>query len=210
MDTGFVGLAWEFATQTLSGVVAVFVGIWLALVVERRRRAEDAAEHEAMAQREFDRAVDTVLGSVVKNTAEARRIVRLLKTQRPGPHRVLQADLDTSVWYASQAQFTALCRSVDERVIFAQFFDGVRRLQAFVDFRCHVQVLAATRAPEADAERLHELQGAVDHHLAALAEDLRLSGVLLVTDHGKPVHKRLMGIHQDGAPGQAAVPLAGL
>ena len=32
----------SFLVQTLSGVVAVFVGVWLALVVERRRRTEDA------------------------------------------------------------------------------------------------------------------------------------------------------------------------
>jgi len=39
----------------------------------------------------------------------------------------------------------------------------------------------------------------VDKHLAALAEDLRFCGVLLVTDHGKPVHKRLMGISTETA-----------
>ena len=40
--------------------------------------------------------------------------------------------------------FIALCRNVDERVIFAQFFDDVRRLQAFVDFRCNLQVRFVT------------------------------------------------------------------
>ena len=210
METSFAGLVWEFVVQMLSGVVAVFVGIWLALVVERRRRAEDANEHAATAMRDFDRAVDTVLGSVVKNTAEARRIVRMLKSTRPAAQCVLQADLDTSVWYASQSQFTTLCSSVDERVIFAQFFDGVRRLQSFVDFRCQAQVLAATTGTGADAARLHALEDAIDRHLASLAEDLRMSGVLLVTDHGKPVHKRLMGIHVDEPAAPHAVPLAGL
>lgn len=209
MEEDFAALAWSFAVQTLSGVVAVFVGIWLALVVERRRRAEDAAEHEATVRRDFDRAVDTVLGSVVKNTAEARRIARLLKGPRPTPQCVLQADLDSSVWYASQAQFTSLCSSVDERVIFAQFFDGVRRLQAFVDFRCQAQVLSATTAQDADTTRLRELEAAIDRHLAALAEDLRMSGMLLVTDHGKPVHKRLMGIRVDDAVPAQTVPLVG-
>ena len=205
MEDSFAGLAWSFAIQTLSGVVSVFVGIWLALVFERRRRAEDAAEREAVTMRDFDRAVDTVLGSVVKNTAEAKRILRLLKGPRPAPHQLLQADLDTSVWYASQSQFTTLCHSVDERVIFAQFFDGVRRLQSFIDFRCHLQVLAATGDHGDDDPRVQELETAVDRHLAELADDLRLCGVLLVTDHGKPVHKRLMGIRAEEQPLQAAI-----
>lgn len=196
----YAGLAWSFAVEMLSGIVAVFVGIWLALIVERRRRAEDAAAQEATVMREFDRAMDTVLGSVVKNTAEARRILRLLKGPANAARRLLQADLDSSAWYASQAQFTALCRNVDQRVIFAQFFDGVRRLQAFVDFRCNLHVMATTTGRADDDPRLQALEAAVDRHLATLAEDLRFCGVLLVTDHGKPVHKRLMGIHGDAAP----------
>lgn len=182
----------SFLVQTLSGVVAVFVGIWLALVVERRRRAEDSEERDAEQMREFDRAIDTILGSVVKNTAEARRILRLLDA----PHHasLIQAGLDSSAWYASHAQFTALCRNVDQRVIFAQFFDGVRRLQAFVDFRCHLQVSATVSMQDADDPKVRSLSESVDKHLAYLAEDLRFCGVLLITDHGKPVHKRLMGL----------------
>jgi hypothetical protein len=188
----FAELTWSFAVQTLSGIVAVFVGIWLALVVERRRREEDTAERDAALMTEFDRAVDTILGSVVKNTAEAKRILRLL--DNPKCPRLIQAGLDTSVWYASHAQFTALCRNVDQRVMFAQFFDSVRRLHAAVDFRCQLEVSATAARLVPDDPQLHALQAAVDRQLAALAEDLRFSGVLLVTDHGKPVHKRLMGI----------------
>lgn len=188
----FAELGWSFVVQTLSGIVAVFVGIWLALVVERRRREEDTAERDAALMAEFDRAVDTILGSVVKNTAEAKRILRLV--DNPKCPRLIQAGLDTSVWYASQAQFTSLCRNVDQRVMFAQFFDAVRRLQAFVEFRCHLEVsITTSRVDAADAE-VRELEVAVDRQLAALAEDLRFSGVLLVTDHGKPVHRRLMGL----------------
>lgn len=190
-------LAWSFVVQTLSGIVAVFVGIWLALVVERRRKAEDTAERDAELMAEFDRAVDTILGSVVKNTAEAKRILRLLAN--PKCPRLIQAGLDTSVWYASHAQFTALCRNVDQRVMFAQFFDAVRRLQAFVDFRCQLEVSTTTARLPADDPELEALEEAVDRQLAALAEDLRFSGVLLVTDHGKPVHRRLMGIRAEAA-----------
>jgi hypothetical protein len=187
----FADLGWSFVVQTLSGVAAVFVGIWLALVVERRRRAEDAAEHAATLMQEFDRAMDTILGSVVKNTAEAKRILRLLA--QPGGPRLIHAELETSAWYASHNQFITLCRNVDQRVIFAQFFDDVRRLQAFIDFRCNVQV-STTTARLHDEPEVHALEVATDKQLAALAEDLRFCGVLLITDHGKPVHKRLMGI----------------
>jgi hypothetical protein len=185
----------SFLVQTLSGVVAVFVGIWLALVVERRRRAEDSEARDAEMMRDFDRAIDTILGSVVKNTAEAKRILRLLKAEKCP--RLIQAGLDSSVWYASHAQFTSLCRNVDERVIFAQFFDSVRRLQAFVDFRCNLQVSSATSALDRGDPELQALAADVDQQLAALAEDLRFCGVLLITDHGKPVHKRLMGIRTE-------------
>ena len=182
----------SFLVQTLSGVVAVFVGIWLALIVERRRRAEDSEARDAEQMREFDRAVDTILGSVVKNSAEARRILRLL--DKPRHPNLIKAGLDSSVWYASHAQFTALCRNVDQRVIFAQFFDSVRRLQAFVDFRCHLQVSTTVSPHDAEEPRVQALVDSVDKHLAFLAEDLRFCGVLLITDHGKPVHKRLMGL----------------
>ena len=103
------------------------------------------------------------------------------------------------MWYASHAQFTSLCRNVDERVIFAQFFDSVRRLQAFVDFRCNLQVSTAASALDRADPELQALAADVDQQLAALAEDLRFCGVLLITDHGKPVHKRLMGIRTDAA-----------
>jgi hypothetical protein len=188
-------MAWSFAIQTLSGVVAVFVGIWLALIVDRRRKAEDTREHEAMQMAEYERVVDSILGSVVKNTAEAKRVLRELAS--PRCPRLLHADLETAVWYASQGHFTSLCRNVDQRVIFSQFFDDVRRLSAFVDFRTNLRAQLATQHRSVAEEEIAALVGDVDQHLAALAEDLRFCGVLLVTDHGKPVHKRLMGIQQE-------------
>ena len=54
--------------------VAGFIGIWLALVVERRRRTEDTAEREALQLADYERATDSILGSVVKNTAEGLSI----------------------------------------------------------------------------------------------------------------------------------------
>ena len=192
----FADLLTSFAVQTLSGVVAVFVGVWLALVVERRRRAEDAQTSDAASMGEFDRALDTILGSVVKNTAEAMRILRLLddrQSQQKAP-RLIHSGLESSVWYATQDKFIALCGNIDERIIFAQFFDEVRRVQAFVDFRSHLHVKTTTgKLDRADPE-LQALVDDIDRHLVDLAENLRFCGVLLVTDHGKPVHRRLMGI----------------
>ena len=43
----------------------------------------------------------------------------------------------------------------------------------------------------------HALAEEVDKRVAAMAEDLRFTGVMVITDHGKPVHKRLMGIPTD-------------
>jgi hypothetical protein len=191
----FNEMAWSFLIQTVSGVVAVFIGIWLALIVERRKRAEDAADREAVQMVEFDRALDTILGSVVKNTAEARRVLRLIN----GPRcpRVLHADFETAAWYASHGHFVSLCRNVDQRVIFSQFFDDVRRLSAFVDFRTDLHVQITTQRLDLDEGEVATLAASVDKHLLDLAEDLRFCGVLLVTDHGKPVHKRLMGIYHE-------------
>ncbi len=196
----------SFIVQTLSGVVAVFVGVWLALVVERKRRAEDTATTDAEAMREFDRALDTILGSVVKNTAEAKRILRALEHQqeRQKHPQLIHAAFETSVWYATQDKFIALCRNVDERIIFAQFFDEVRRLQAFVDFRCNLHVSTTTGKLDREDPELHALMLGIDRHLAGLAEDLRFCGVVLVTDHGKPVHRRLMGIASSEAPAHAS------
>jgi len=190
----------SFSVQTLSGIVAVFVGVFLALIVERRRREEDTALHDAEMMRELERATDTILGSVVKNTAESKRILRVLGNRKT-PYLIHSA-LESSVWYATQDQFIALCRNVDERVLFAQFFDGVRRLQAVVDFRRNLQVSTTTARLAQEDPALQALVADVDQHLADLAEDLRFCGVLLITDHGKPVHKRLMGIRMatDAAP----------
>jgi hypothetical protein len=189
---GFTELMSSFLVQTLSGVIEVFIGVWLALVLDRRRRAEDAQSQDDEQMREFDRAIDTILGSVVKNTAEAKRILRTLGQQKsPG---LIHSGLESSVWYAVQGKFIALCRNVDERIIFSQFFDDVRRLQAFLDFRSSLLVSTTTaKLDHADPE-LMALEAGVDKQLATLAEDLRFCGVLLITDHGKPVHKRLMGI----------------
>src|SRR4249919_2174204 len=156
----FNEMAWSFIVQTLSGVVTVFIGIWLALIVERRRKTEDTVERDALQVAEYERVIDSILGSVVKNTAEAKRLLRLIgSTHCP---RLLHADLETAVWYASPGHFTSLCRNVDQRVILSQFFDDVRRLSSFVDFRSELQAQMTTQGRRADDHEVFELAQEVD------------------------------------------------
>ena len=46
----------DFAVQTLAGIVGVFVGVWLALVTERRREARVEVERERERNEHFERA----------------------------------------------------------------------------------------------------------------------------------------------------------
>ena len=61
-----------FALDILPEIVGVFVGVWLALITERRREARVEAQLEQERARQFTRARHTILGSVVKNTGEAK------------------------------------------------------------------------------------------------------------------------------------------
>ena len=93
-----------------------------------------------------------------------------------------------------QTQFMDACHEIDERVRFAQFFDGVRNLQAFFDFHRSLQLSIAGAFDDHDPE-LAEILLSADQHLKDLVEDQRFNGVLLITDFGEPVHKKLMGIN---------------
>jgi len=46
----------EFWVQTLSGIVGVFVGVWLAMVTDRRRQLRVEAQSEQERQQQFARA----------------------------------------------------------------------------------------------------------------------------------------------------------
>jgi hypothetical protein len=82
-------------------------------------------------------------------------------------------------------------------VILSQFFDDVRRLSAFIEFRTKLLAQRMTVGRRADDTEVEALAAEVDKRLAAMAEDLRFTGVMVITDHGRPVHKRLMGIPTD-------------
>ena len=179
----------EFLVQALAGIVGVFVGVWLALVNDKRMRVRDQLERDQQVATQFDRAMQSMLGSVIKNMAEARRICALVGRRR---HVLVHEGLETSVWDATQAQFIQLCDSVDKRVLFAKFFNDVRHLQAFCDFHRNLQVTLATG--DTNDPHLAEAGADADRHLQDLAEELMFSGRLLIADYGQPVHRRLLGM----------------
>ena len=181
----------EFAIQALAGIVCVFFGVWLALVAETRRRAAEQRRHEEELAVHFERAMQSMLGSVIKNMAEARRICGLV--DRRGACAVIHEGLECSVWDATQDQFIQLCECVDKRVLFAQFFNGVRHLQAFCEFHRNLQLTMAGALDPNDAE-LAMIGRDADMHLKDLTEELNFCGRLLIADYGQPVHRRLLGM----------------
>jgi hypothetical protein len=181
----------EFLVQTLAGIVGVFVGVWLALILDRRRQAREETERESERQQHYARARHTVLGSVVKNANEASRLRG--RVNRRKPSELIHTNLESSVWDAVRARFMESCHDIDERVRFAQFFDGVRNLQAFLDFHRDLQLSIAGAYDDQDPE-LAEIQRSADQHLRDMIDDQHFNGVLLITDFGKPVHKKLMGV----------------
>jgi len=181
----------EFWVQTVAGIVGVFVGVWLALVTDRRRQSREETKSDLERQQQYARARHTVLGSVIKNANEASRLGPRVDKRKP--FELIHTRFEVSVWEAIQIQFMQACHDIDERVRFAQFFDGVRNLQAFFDFHRGLQLSIAGAFDDDDPELAEILQGA-DQHLRDLLEDQRFNGVLLITDFGEPVHKKLMGI----------------
>jgi hypothetical protein len=179
----------EFLVQTLAGIVGVFVGVWLALLADKRKRLQDQARLDDERFIQFERATQSLLGSVIKNMAEARRICGLV--DRRGGDHLIHEGLETSVWDATQDQFVQVCASVDKRVLFAQFFNQVRHLQSFCDFHRNLQLTTAAADPDS---HLHAIGREGDLELKELAEEVILCGKLLIADHGQPIHRKLLGM----------------
>ena len=185
----------NFVVELLAGVIGVFLGVWLALVVDRRRQEHEKAQSEHERAQQFERARNTVLGSVVKNTGEAGRLRSRVDQRKPS--ELIHTELEVAVWDAVQSQFMLACRDVDERVRFAQFFDGVRNLQAFFEFHRNLQLSIAGAIDDADPE-LAEILRDADQRLRHLSDEQRLNGVLLITDFGESIHKQLLGLKSAG------------
>lgn len=183
----------DFTIEALAGVVGVFVGVWLALIVDRKRQEREETRAETVRDEQFMRARHTVLGSVVKNTNEASRLRG--RVDQRNASELIHTELEVSVWSAVQAQFMEACHDIDERVRFAQFFDAVRNLQAFFDFHRDLLLSIAGAIDESDPE-LAQILADANQRLKELSDELRLTGVLLITDYGEPVHKRLLGLKE--------------
>lgn len=181
----------EFVVNTVAGIVGVFAGVWLALITDRHREARVELQRDQERAQQFERARHTVLGSVVKNTSEASRLRKRIDARKPV--EIIHTNLEVAVWSAVQSQFMEACHDIDERVRFAQFFDGVRGLQAYFEFHRDLQLSIAGAADNDDPELAMILRDA-DQRLRDLSDEQRLNGILLITDFGEQVHKRLLGL----------------
>jgi hypothetical protein len=190
--------AWlaEFSVETLAGIIGVFVGVWLALIVDRHRQSQKEIQSEKEREKQFQRARHTVLGSVVKNTNEVSRLRGMIDRRKPS--ELIHTELELSVWGAVQTQFMESCHDIDERVRFAQFFDAVRNLQSFFNFHRDLQLSIAGAVHDDDPE-LAQILRHTDQRLRDLSDDLRLAGVMMITDFGEQVHKQLLGLKNYGA-----------
>ncbi|MBW3581772.1 MAG: hypothetical protein KY455_01615 [Euryarchaeota archaeon] len=180
----------DFTVQVLSGLVGVFAGVVLALWTERKRNDQEETQGRERLQQELKDIRHSILSSVVRNASEAKRLVALQSGGRD-PY-LFQLSFETAVWDATSEQFVRLA-GLEERVGFTRFFDQVHRLVRLIDFHRSVRAeseLRGVRPDQGDEDLLAGLSDRLDD----VAEDVRLEGVVLVSDHGTPLHKRLMGL----------------
>ena len=180
----------EFLIELSAGLVGVFAGAALALWADRRARGQRADAEQARLQEELANSRKLVISSVVKNTSETKRLGRLLEGEEdPFLFRVT---FEIAVWEATRAQFVQIA-SVDERVLLTRFFDHVRRLNSLIDFhrRVRVELEISPAAKDAGDQKLVD---DLRNRLRDVANDIRLDGLVIVTDLGDAMHKRLLGI----------------
>lgn len=180
----------EFGIEAAAGLVGVFAGAALALWADRRARRHQADEEEVRLQEDLANARRLVISSVVKNTSEAKRLVQALDSD-DDPY-LFRVTLETAVWEATQAQFVRLA-SVEERVLLTRFFDHVRRLSRLMEFHRHVRADLEVRGQQSVHDDQHVLSD-LQKRLKEVASDIRIDGLVIVTDLGDAMHKRLLGI----------------
>ena len=195
-----MGLVADFLVNTSAGLVGVFAGMVLALWTERLREARQQKKEQAALDQDLVHSKRLVLSSVVKNTSEAKALSSALEKDED-PY-LFQISFELAVWKATQTQFMQLA-SVDERVALSRFFDQVGRLNRLMDFHRQLRVQLELRQAGLDAgDRSLLAQSAQRLHV--VADDVRIDGLVIVTDLGEPVHKRLLGIHEEPAQSTAA------
>ena len=190
----------SFALDTGAGLVGVFAGVLLALWAERHREARQNAKEQAALEQDLVHSRRLVLSSVVKNTSEAKRLGSVLESDED-PY-LFQISFELAVWEATQIQFMRVA-ALDERVLFSRFFDQVGRLMRLMEFHRQLRVQLELRHSALDAgDRALFTQSA--HRLRVVADDVRIDGLVVVTDLGEPMHKRLLGMHEPTAAASAA------
>ncbi len=180
----------EFLVELAAGLIGVFAGAALALWADRRARIHHDSEEQARLEAELVDSRKLVISSVVKNASETKRLGELLESEEdPFLFRVT---FESAVWEATRAQFVRLA-SVDERVLLTRFFDHVRRLNKLIEFYRGVcaELEVGTAAPDAGDRML--LDG-LRTRLREVANDIRFDTLVIVSDHGDDMHKRLLGI----------------
>ena len=185
----------EFLIELSAGLVGVFAGAALALWTDRRARIHRANAEQARLEEELANSRKLVISSVVKNTSETKRLGSLLEGKEdPFLFRVT---FESAVWEATRAQFVRIA-SVDERVLLTRFFDHVRRLSNLIDFHrrvCAELEISPTAPDSGDQKLLDDLRT----RLREVANDIRIDGLVIVTDLGDTMHKRLLGIQATDA-----------
>jgi hypothetical protein len=113
---------------------------------------------------------------------------------------------ELAVWEATQIQFMRLAL-LDERVALSRFFDQVARLQRLIEFHRQLRVQLELRQSALDSGDRALLDQSA-RRLRVVSDEVRLDGLVVVTDLGEPLHKRLLGIHEvpeDAVPSAGAV-----
>ena len=182
----------DFLTNAGANIVGVFAGVILALWTERKRDLRQEAREQATLDQDLAHSRRLVLSSVVKNTSEAKRLGIVLGTDED-PY-LFQVSFELAVWKATQTLFMRLA-SLDERVLLSRFFDQVGRLTHLMEFHRQLRVELELRQVGLDAGDRSLLTQSVER-LRAVAEDVRIDGLVIVTDLGEPVHKRLLGMQE--------------
>jgi len=180
----------EFLIELSAGLVGVFAGAALALWADRRTRARHAEAELVRQEEELSDSRKLVISSVVKNTSETKHLGQLLEgDEDPFLFRVT---FESAVWEATRAQFVRIA-SVDERVLLTRFFDHVRRLSNLIDFHrrmCAELEISPAELDAGDQRLIDDLRT----QLREVANDIRIDGLVIVTDLGDAMHQRLLGI----------------
>jgi hypothetical protein len=195
-----VNLLANLVVDITAGLVGVFAGAVLALWADRRARERQAEEVEAELREDLAQSRKLVISSVVKNTSEAKRLRSVLASNED-PY-LFQVAFELAVWEATQAQFVRIA-SLDERVLLTRFFDQVRRLNTLIEFHREVRAQLEIGQMGIDAGDRALLDDLVKR-LKSVADEIRIDGLIVVTDLGDPMHKRLLGMHEASASATAA------